>query len=970
MTLERSTVLLVDDGQQDSGLHGVGRLSFLYELMATLEGDGFRVTRARGGNEALTLIGQQHFDLLLLTTAAPGTYGIDFLQILRATHSPSVLPAILVSGRAQMNDLLRALDLGLANDYLLKPSHPDEVVARVRRQLAGKRAEEALRNQKALYHSLVEVLPLAVFRKDLEGRFTFANQRLCEMVGRPLAQLLGQTDFDITTPELAEKYHRDDAQVMATRETLECVEQFQDHTGQTRYLQTLKVPLLDARGEVVGIQGINWDITARKLYQQELHQAKLAAEAASRAKSEFLANMSHEIRTPMNAILGMTELALDTALTAEQRGYLETVKGAADALLTVINDILDFSKIEAGKLALDLRPFLLRDLLGDTLHTLALRAHQKGLELACHIAADVPDALVGDAGRLRQVLVNLVGNAVKFTDQGEVVVEVVGWLGGEVVEGATASPPTDHPTTQPPNHPTTSPPNHLTTQPPNHPTTLRFTVRDTGIGIPPDKQAVIFDSFAQADTSTTRRYGGTGLGLAISTRLVEMMGGRIWVESTPGVGSTFHFLARFGPAPEQAGTPAVPEPAELQGLPVLVVDDNATNRRILEEVLGQWAMRPTAADGGRRALELLEEAAGRGEPFPLVLLDAHMPELDGFALAGEIRRRPQLTGAAILMLSSADPQGDAARCRELGVARCLVKPVKQSALLEAILEVLGVRTERTESSARTDFGTASRPLHILLAEDNATNQQLAVRLLERWGHTVRLADNGRAALARLREEPFDVVLMDVQMPEMDGFEATAAVRAAEAAGQGFRPDGRRLPIIAMTAHALKGDRERCLQAGCDGYVSKPIQARALLEAIEHAVAGRPVEGAPGEPESPAELAADAVLDETAALARVGGDRRLLAEFAALFAAECPGHLRRIGEAVAGRDRPTLQRAAHTFKGLLGQFGARAAGATAQLLETRSQDAEPEILDQAYAALEQEVERLQPALAGLQGAARK
>jgi CheY-like chemotaxis protein/HPt (histidine-containing phosphotransfer) domain-containing protein len=631
----------------------------------------------------------------------------------------------------------------------------------------------------------------------------------------------------------------------------------------------------------------------------------------------------------MNAILGMTELALGTPLTAEQQGYLKTVKGAAESLLVVINDILDFSKIEAGKLSLDAVDFGLRDLLGDTLHTLALQAHQKGLELVCHITPDVPDALVGDGGRLRQVLVNLVGNAVKFTEQGEIVVQV-----GRDPAGADVG--------------------------------LHFAVTDTGIGIPPDKQAVIFDSFAQADTSTTRRYGGTGLGLAISSRLVEMMGGRIWVESTPGAGSTFHFTARFGTGADQTKPQAVPELARLQGLPVLVVDDNASNRRILEEVLGNWQMRPTAVDGGRRALEVLEEAAGRGEPYPLVLLDAHMPDLDGFALVEEIRRRPQLARAAILMLSSADPQGDAVRCRELGVARYLVKPIKQSALRGAILEALGVRPERAEPPGRTDFGTASRPLHILLAEDNATNQQLAVRLLERWGHTVRLADNGKAALAQLREGPFDLVLMDVQMPEMDGFEATAHIRAAEAAGQGFPLAGRRLPIIAMTAHALKGDRERCLQAGCDGYVSKPVQARTLLEAIEQAVAGRPAESVPAEPETPAEPPSDIVLDEAAALARVGGDRHLLAEFVAIFAAECPSHLQRIREAVANRDRPALQRSAHTLKGLLGQFGARPAAAAARLLETSSLEAEPEALDQAYAALEQEVERLQPALAALQG----
>ncbi len=667
----------------------------------------------------------------------------------------------------------------------------------VDRRFSAQSRELQLSEQR--YRQLVESAQVILWRWSVDSaQFSFVNQEAEELLGYPAEKWKadGNFLFDHVPPE-------DRAWVQSF-----CDAAAGSHGSQRfehrmicadRKIVWLRtsVRLVQGHGKAKELVGVMTDITERK-------EAQEAAERASRAKSDFLASMSHELRTPMNGVIGMTELVLDTDLTFEQRDYLTTARLSAVSLMTIINDILDFSKIEAGKFDLDPQCFPLHECVEETMRTLAFRAHEKGLELLCDIKPDVPWYAVGDSARIRQIIVNLVGNAIKFTEYGQVELDVV-------LEAGDGQNGDELP--------------------------VHFIVRDTGIGIPPEKQELIFDAFSQADSSTTRRFGGTGLGLTISSRLVEMMHGKIWVESVPGQGSSFHFIVRLDAA-QDASPP--PEDVSLSGLPVLVVDDNLANRRILTEMFWMWQMQPAQAASAQDALSHLVRAAQRGTPFALVVTDVHMPEMDGFDLVERIQSIPNLAGIPIVMLTSGEKRGDINRCKQLGISAHLMKPVRRAELRAAIVKALNKHPEsRSESdpppqvpAPETLDVVASR---VLLAEDNPVNQRLAARILEKGGHSVVIAGNGREALAALHRDTFDVILMDVQMPEMDGFEATLAIRQDTA-------QIKDIPIIAMTAHAMTGDRERCLAAGMDAYISKPIRAADLLSLVRE-TSRRPVASA-------------------------------------------------------------------------------------------------------------------------------
>ncbi|MCC7263356.1 MAG: response regulator [Candidatus Latescibacteria bacterium] len=745
-----------------------------------------------------------------------------------------------------------------------------------------------------------------------DGYFKRLNPAWEHLLGYSTAELMAQPFTAFVHPDDLQATRAEAQRLSAGTGTIAFENRYRCRDGQYRWLSWSST----AAPEQGLIYAAARDLTARKQAEAELAQAHAAAEAASRAKSEFLANMSHEIRTPMNAILGLTELLLDTPLEPAQREHLALVKLSADGLLDLINEVLDFSKIEAGHLALASEDFALRLSVDKVMKILAMRAHQKGLELVHAVPAEVPERLRVDELRLRQVLVNLVGNAIKFTEKGEVVVRV-----------ETESRTTEE-------------------------VVLHCQVRDTGIGIPAEQQQQVFAAFAQADSSVTRRYGGTGLGLTISARLVELMGGRIWVESEPGRGSTFHFTARFGLSPEQS-TPAVEAPV-LRDLRVLVVDDNTSNRLTLEELLLNWHMCPTLVAEGAAGLAALRRAASEGTPFAVVLLDALMPQLDGSQVLAQLRGEPQLAATPVVMLSSADDQHWAQRCAELGVAAYLRKPVSQSDLFDALMQVLGGRSAGAAPLVPlpTRAATSRR---ILLVEDQPVNQMVAQGYLQAAGHTVIVASDGLEALERLQQESCDLVLMDVQMPRMDGLSATAAIRRQE------QERGGHLPIVGLSAHARQEDRQRCLDAGMDGYLAKPIDRAELLAAIEQALGtAAPTQPSPGQEKD----GEPPVLDpEVLAGLRELGRRGYfsLPDFVAAFRREAHQSLEGLRAALVAADPRALEHQAHALKGSSRELGAQRLAGACRQLEELGRAGSVAGAEALLARAEAEFARLQPAL---------
>ena len=804
-------------------------------------------------------------------------------------------------------------------------------------------ALRALKDERDFAESLVNTAQAIILVLDAKGRIVRFNPYLERISGYTLDEVRGKDWFSNFSPARNHtKIRAQFQEAMRDIKTRGIVNPIVAKDGSEREIEWYDKTLKDVDGNVNGLLAVGLDVTERKQMEKKVKEAKEIAEAANVAKSEFLANMSHEIRTPMNGIIGMTELVLGTDLTADQRKYLEMSKMSADSLLALINNILDFSKIEAGKMELEAIDFNLRVTLENAADTLALKAHEKGLELTCHIRPDVPTALIGDPGRLRQIIVNIAGNSLKFTEEGEIVIRVE-------KESET-----------------------------DDSVKLHFMVSDTGIGIPQDKLDSIFNSFEQVDGSTTRKYGGTGLGLSITRQFVEMMGDKIKVESPNrfrleedsntrnrelpigGPGSIFHFTVSFELSRSKDIRDPRPKPQDLSGMPVLIVDDNYTNRILLQEMIKSWGLVPTITANGKEAIDRFNEAFGSGTPYRLILLDMQMPELDGFDVARIIKDAPSGKDVKIIVLSSIGQRGDSDRCKEIGISGYLPKPIKQSELLDAIMMTMGLPSEETPPIiTRHKIYEKRKSFNILLAEDNLINQTLAIKLLETRGHRVTLASNGIEAVDAFKKSDFDLILMDIQMPKMDGFEATREIRKLETGNPQQSPVANHqssiysIPIIAMTAHAMTGDREKCIDAGMDDYVSKPIKPEAFFSVINKVARKSHSEKEQKRPQPPQSTKAFSLktFDLSVAMETVLGNKDLFREIAGMFIESCPDYIAKIKVGIAGNDAGMLEREAHSLKGAVGNFGAKKAYNAAYHLEKLGKEGKMATSEEGLAKLE-------------------
>ena len=921
-------------------------------LQRLLELDGYTAFIAANGQEGLDIFHREHPEIALVDIKMPGMNGIEVLKKIKEETEDTEV--ILITGHGGVDTAIQAMREG-AFSYIPKPIEYDileidinkareklEIKAKLNKYVKEleqtieektkeialrEQAEEALRRSEERFRDVSHSMGDLIWEFDEEGKYIFVSGNYKKILGYESEELIGKTPFlDFMTPEESKRVCMLFKDIVAEKKPIVDLENWNvNKNGKEVCLLTNGVPILDSDGNLTGFRGVDKDITEKKRAEEALAKAKEAAEAANQAKSAFLANMSHELRTPMNGIMGMIDLVLAMDLPCEQRRFLELAKVSADRLLCVINDILDFSKIEAGKLEIEPIPFNLRDMLDNPLKLFAVKAHEKRIELAYHVKNEVPDNLIGDPGRLRQIIVNLVGNAIKFTQKGEVVitVEIMGSVPA-ALETSEIIPASD--------------------------IMLHFIVKDTGLGIPEDKVKTIFRAFNQADGSTTRKYGGTGLGLAICAQLVALMGGEIVLESEVGKGSVFHFTASLKRQVDAPRDQALLPVKDLQDVSILVADGNTTIRFILREMLQGWSHKIELADSCKNALTSLQQ-----EPFDIVLLSKRMQDKDGFTLAEKIQTDSKLKDVKIIMMSSIGQRGDATHCQEKGIAAYLMKPISQSDLFNAIRTVLGKpKCDKTEERqpliTRHTLRENRKDLQILLAEDDFINRTFAVNLIQKAGWRVIAVENGKEAIQTLESGEFDCILMDVQMPEMDGYAATREIRT-------WASSKSQIPIIAMTAHTMKGDRKKCLDAGMNGYVSKPILADKLWDEIHRVLKSdippKSISGLrPKESDQPLDY-------ENFLVVSCQGDEEVAEKLAKYFIRETgPKLLAEMETAVTDQNVEQIRKISHTIKGSAATVCALEFSEAGALVGRVAREGEMDLAPQALQNLMEAFKKLQ------------